>query len=112
MAFDLEKLKDNHAIFWVFIFPKIREVAAQCGWAIGVHGSVVNDLDLMAMPWVEEHTTADNLAECIASVVTTPEFYREPIKDNKSKPNNRVVYTIFAGGTYIDLNMINNGKDL
>lgn len=110
MAFDLEKLKDNHAIFWVFMFPKIREVAAQCGWAIGVHGSVANDLDLMAMAWVEKHTTADELADAIAKVVTLT--YRKPIKNDKDKPNNRVVYTIFAGNTYIDLNVIDNNKDI
>ena len=110
MAFKLEKLKDNNAIFWTFLWPKIREVAAKCGWAIAIHGSVVNDLDLMAMPWVEEHTTADDLADCIASVVTSPEFYREPIKDDKSKPNNRVVYTIFAATSYIDLNVIKESE--
>ena len=89
MAFDLEKLKDNNAIFWIFQWPKIREVAAACGWAVAVHGSAVNDLDLMAMPWVEEHTTADNLAECIASVVCQNQ--RKPIKNDTEKPNNRVV---------------------
>lgn len=34
MAFNLEKLKDNNAIFWTFQWPKIREVAAECGWAV------------------------------------------------------------------------------
>ena len=67
---------------------------------------MVHDLDLMAMPWVEEHTTADDLAECIASVVANKDFYREPVKDETSKPNNRVVYTIFAATSYIDLNVI------
>ena len=110
MAFDLEKLKDNDAIFWTFQWPKIREVATSCGWAVAIHGSVVHDLDLMAMPWVEEHTTADTLAECIASVVTTKDFYREPIKNDTEKPNNRVVYTIFAAKSYIDLNVIKESE--
>ena len=102
--FDLEKLKDNNAIFWVFRFPELRRVAAECGWALGVHGSVVHDLDLMAMPWVEKHTTADELAEKLAAVADN--YGRPYEKDDKSKPNNRIVYTIFAGDSYIDLNVI------
>ena len=105
--FNLEKLKDNNAIFWVFRFDEIRKVAAECGWAVGVHGSVVHDLDLMAMPWLEKHTTADELAERMARTVVSEEYYREPVKSKPGdKPNGRIVYTVFAGNTYIDLNVI------
>lgn len=105
--FNLEKLKDNNAIFWIFRFDDIRKVAAECGWAIAVHGSVVHDLDLMAMPWVEEHTTADELAERLSRIVVSEEYYREPVKSKPGdKPNGRIVYTIFAGQTYIDMNVI------
>ena len=102
--FDLEKLKDNNAIFWIFRFPELRKVAKECGWALGVHGSIVHDLDLMAMPWIEEHTSADELANRLSKVADNQNRPYE--KDEKSKPNNRVVYTIYAGNTYIDLNVI------
>ena len=104
--FDLEKLKDNNAIFWIFRFPEYRKIAAECGWAIAIHGSAVHDLDLMAMPWVENHTTADELAQRLAD--TEQEKFRRPYEKSKpgDKPNGRIVYTIFAGGTYIDMNVI------
>ena len=104
--FDLKKLKNNNAIFWVFTFPKIREIAYHCGWAIGVHGSITNDLDLMAMPWIENPTSADELAERIQNAVDNQG--RKYVKTCGEKPNNRVVYTIFAGNTYIDMNIIEN----
>ena len=107
--FNLEKLKDNDAIFWVFRFPEIREIAAECGWAVGVHGSVVHDLDLMAMPWVENHLPADEFVRKLAERVDNQ--HRDFVKDTTSKPNGRVVYTIFAGNTYIDLNIIDNGSN-
>ena len=72
--FNLEKLKDNNAIFWIFRFPEFREIAAECGWAIAVHGSAVHDLDLMAMPWVENHTSADELAQRLADT-EQPNFH-------------------------------------
>lgn len=102
--FELEKLKDNNAVFWTFMLPAIRKVAYENGWAIGVHGSIIHDLDLMAMPWVEKHCSADALASAIAQVISSNN--REPIKNDTEKPNNRIVYTIFAGNTYIDLNVI------
>ena len=104
--FDLKKLEDNNAVFWIFQLPKIRQVAAECGWAVGIHGSVVHDLDLMAMPWTEQHTTADELAERLTEL-NEPNFRREPeMSQPGEKPNGRIVYTIFMGGTYIDMNVI------
>lgn len=108
--FDLKKLQDNHAIFWVFRFPAIREKAASLGWAIGIHGSVTHDLDLMAMPWVEKHSTADELAAAIAEIVVDLEPWYEKSKPGE-KPNGRIVYTIMAGGTYIDMNVIERNHD-
>lgn len=108
--FDLEKLKDNNAIFWIFRFPEFQKIAAECGWAIAVHGSVVHDLDLMAMPWVENHTTADELAQQLTD--SMPWSCRRPYQKSKpgDKPNGRIVYTIFMGQTYIDMNVIEKEK--
>ena len=46
----------------------------------------------------------DELAEKLAAVADN--YGRPYEKDDKSKPNNRIVYTIFAGDSYIDLNVI------
>ena len=110
--FDLKKLEDNNAIFWIFKFPEYRRIAAKCGWAIAIHGSAVHDLDLMAMPWVENHTSADELAQRLTD--TEQPNFRRPYEKSKpgDKPNGRIVYTIFTGGTYIDMNVIENpGKN-
>ena len=105
--FDLEKLKDNNAIFWIFRFPEFRKIAAENGWALGIHGSAMHDLDLMAMPWVEKHCTADELAQKLSEVADN--YKRNYIKSKPGeKPNNRIVYTILAGNTYIDMNVISN----
>ncbi len=110
--FDLKKLEDNNAIFWIFKFPEYRRIAAECGWAIAIHGSAVHDLDLMAMPWVEEHTSPDELAQRLTD--TEQPNFRRPYEKSKpgDKPNGRIVYTIFTGSTYIDMNVIEHpGKN-
>lgn len=103
--FDLEKLKDNNAIFWTFMFPKMRETAANLGWALGIHGSVVHDLDVMAMPWTEDHADADTLAKNLAGVCNHWEECQYT-KHEGEKPCGRIVYTIPAGASYIDLSVM------
>jgi hypothetical protein len=45
--------------------PSITAAARMCGYAIGVHGSLRRDLDLIAVPWVEGHESKDVLARSI-----------------------------------------------
>lgn len=45
--------------------PAIREAARQQGYAIGVHGSLRRDLDLIAAPWRDGASDADTLAAAI-----------------------------------------------
>jgi hypothetical protein len=43
------------------LIPIVREAAKTCGYAIGVHGSMERDLDLIAAPWVEEAVSYEAL---------------------------------------------------
>lgn len=45
---------------------RIRELAREVGYAIGVHGSLERDLDLIAAPWVADAVEPMELAEHIA----------------------------------------------
>lgn len=56
---------DEQEIFYLSRLPSIRTVARTLGYAIGVHGSMRRDLDLIAVPWVEKHSTPDALAKAI-----------------------------------------------
>lgn len=46
--------RDELQIFYLSVLDKIKEAARECGYAIGVHGSLRRDLDLIAVPWVED----------------------------------------------------------
>lgn len=43
---EVERLRSVNAII-----DRIRTVARDIGWAVGVHGSLVRDIDLIATPW-------------------------------------------------------------
>lgn len=48
--------------FYKSIMPRLSLEARKLGYAIGVHGSLHRDLDLIAIPWVDDHSVADELA--------------------------------------------------
>ncbi len=51
--------------FYLSRLDAIRAAAKNCGYAIGVHGSLRRDLDLIAAPWIETHADPDTLARAI-----------------------------------------------
>ena len=57
--------KDELEAFYLSVLPKIRVEAKKCGYAIGLHGSMRRDLDLIAIPWIENHVSRDELAVAI-----------------------------------------------
>lgn len=44
---------------------RIRAIARDCGYALGVHGSQARDLDLIAVPWTVEAVSAQHLVDMI-----------------------------------------------
>jgi len=58
----------NPNIFAMYLQP-MREVARKLGYAIALHGSLVNDMDVISVPWVEEACDRDALIKAIAEEV-------------------------------------------
>lgn len=54
--------KDEMEAFYKSILPKIKAAARKCGYAIGIHGSMRRDLDLIAVPWRDDAAGKEVLA--------------------------------------------------
>jgi len=63
------KSKDELEAFFKAALPSIRQAAKDCGYAIGVHGSLRRDFDLIAVPWVENHANKDDLARAVHKAI-------------------------------------------
>jgi hypothetical protein len=50
------------------IVDLIRNIAKEHGWAIGEHGSMVRDIDLIAVPWTADAAAPEVLAAAIVRV--------------------------------------------
>lgn len=83
-----------NAAAYVGLYPFLRDVAKLNGYALGVHGSLANDFDLIAVPWVENAVSADKLITELAEVVggEIPEIQQPGIK-----PHGRLAWTVHLG---------------
>ena len=100
---DLKKL-------YLSIIPEIRTIARKNGYAIGLHGTLTRDLDLIAVPWVKKHVNAETLAIRIHAGVCKYAYGLKELRTqgDGNKPHGRVAYSLPIGfhGAYIDLSII------
>lgn len=80
---------------------KIRQLAMECGYAIGEHGTQERDLDLIAAPWAENAHGPFVLATYIAFGLNAD------ILEHEIKPLGRIAFSIQMKGWYkmIDLSV-------
>lgn len=101
--------------FYQSILPRIREAARILGYAVGEHGSMLRDMDLIAVPWGEWADTPDALAHAIADAACG--ISRASSYDWEQKPAGRVATSIpvcfpgpwakgIDGAGHIDLSVI------
>lgn len=102
---------NGRAAFYACMWGDFRQAAMDCGWALGLHGSLNSDIDIMAMPWIENAMTADEMISHMISTCFGESVWAKEPHFKKSqpgdKPNGRIVYTIpIFADFYLDINVI------
>jgi len=105
MAKDRECVTTNgRAVFYAAMWEDLRNAALDKGWALALHGSLANDMDIMAMPWTEEVSPEIDMILALKYCFDKPEEIGLIITD---MPNNRKVYTLSIWEDfYLDINII------
>lgn len=97
--------KDIEA-FYRMVVPAMRAAAREHGYALGVHGSMKPDLDLIAAPWTDIHSNHDTLLRAMQRAACGIEnlHYAHP---GPVKPCGRRAY-VFAIGmkAYVDVSVM------
>lgn len=88
---EIQNVDDLERFYWSRL-PDIREAAKDYGYAIGVHGSLRRDMDLIAVPWREDPEDVDELAHAIALAACGIE--RAGRYDWEQKPAGRIATSI------------------
>lgn len=84
------------------LYPLFTRLAREKGYALGLHGSLMRDLDVIAVAWTDQAAEPGELAEhlraaCGGSFTLPP----------SNKPHGRIAYVIyFCDGLYLDLSVI------
>lgn len=93
-------------------YPKLpdvqimRQLAKEVGYALAIHGTLERDLDLVAVPWVDEAVSQEELVEHIAQGINARILCPE------QKPLGRYAVNLQIDGWYklIDLSVAAKGK--
>lgn len=100
--------------FYCFLYAQVTELARRMGYAVGLHGSLQRDLDLIAVPWTDEAVDPFVLAEAIAAGVhgyivndESADICDFTKRNPQPKPHGRLAWAIqLGGGPYIDLSVM------
>lgn len=103
-----ELTMNGKASFYASIFEDLKMSAHKNGWALGLHGSLQNDMDIMAMPWTKDAVPVQKMLQDLSN-----DCFKDNVWQCKhlipyiEKPNNRVVYTMtIYSDFYLDINVI------
>jgi hypothetical protein len=113
-------MKDvSPAATYAALLPDIVKAGRDCGYAIAPHGSMARDFDLIAVPWTNEATSAEQVIMRIMSVTgaTMREQGRkrddgewETVRGDvgTDKPHGRRAWSLFLGnsGMYLDVSVM------
>lgn len=107
------KTVDDLERFYLSRLSVIREAAQAQGYAIGLHGSMRRDLDLIAVPWRDGASEPDTLAHAVAHAACG--ITRQGRYEWESKPAGRIATSLpicwpgwhgQAGAGHIDLSVM------
>ena len=97
---------NGRAAFYAAMWDDIRQCAMDCGWAVALHGSLSSDMDIMAMPWVENSVCFAELVKRIRLLFTGNHIHGTVITYNE-KPHGRIVATIpIWADFYLDISTL------
>jgi hypothetical protein len=88
-----------------------KAAAMNCGWALGLHGSLANDMDIMAMPWVEDAKPIEVMIKALSDCFTESIFKEHHLVPHNDKPHGRTVYTMSIWADFhLDISIIDQSR--
>jgi len=99
---------------YAVLYPKLVKAARAKGYALAIHGSMVRDFDLIAVPWVEDAAEPLELVFALKEVCTgvfissRTDYLLSPDFDAREKPHGRLSWVLHLTedgmyGPYLDI---------
>ena len=102
---------NGRTAFYACMYEDIRQCAMDCGWAVSLHGSLASDMDIMAMPWVDNAVSFKEMVDRISKLFKDNDMSSQYVITYNEKPHNRIVATIpIMLDFYLDISTINTAN--
>lgn len=100
-------MTNNLPIIYATYFPMFKDIAREHGYSLSLHGSMLRDMDLIAVPWIDDCSDHETLLSELCKVVGTY-VEEKPYHSIEIKPHNRIAYTFQVGGPggYVDISIM------
>lgn len=98
----------SRAPAYAIIYHGLAEIARRHGYALAIHGSLQSDLDLIAVPWVEDAASAQVVIEALRAHCEAC----LDIGDGRGglaevKPHGRLAWNLYMGaGAKVDVSVL------
>lgn len=109
----IKDIKTNpKPMFYACVLENLRKIAFKCGYALAVHGSLENDLDLIAVRWSDNYESPTYLMEAFVTEISHYHFsFGEMDTIELTQPEfrykNQIHYAIpIIGDWFVDLTII------
>lgn len=108
MSKDKSELDLNGRIaFYAVMLDSFKNAAADLGYMLTVHGSMANDMDLIAVAWTDKAKPVDVLLRAMSRCVGNTVWKDHHFKSRSEKPHGRIAYTLsWYAGWRVDLSII------
>jgi len=74
---------------YAHVYEWLIHVAREHGYALALHGSLTNDLDLLAVAWTDGASTRAELVAAVAGFLVSPR-----VRGPEVKPHGRLAWTV------------------
>jgi hypothetical protein len=96
----------NIAPAYVTLYPGMCEVARSCGYALALHGSMITDMDCIAVAWTDDAVSHDDLLAKFDQYIKLL-FPESVLTQPTLKPHGRTAWAFNIGnGAQIDLSVV------
>lgn len=100
--------KPTFAPVYCGLFPNLARIANENGYALAVHGSLINDMDLVAIPWVDDAKSAEELMKAIGDYLRIfHDIWATGVDGPEEKPYGRIAWKLqMTSGAAVDLSVM------
>ena len=98
---------DGRAVFYCCLYNDFRKAALECGYALAIHGSMAYDMDLIAVPWVDDAKPVEDLVKAISDCIGQTVWKDHHLTNKDARSHGRIAYSLSIHSDWvIDLSII------